>query len=93
MVVEPSGRAIRVRVWVAGLAWCLRDGGFAADWLSRQRPETGKFNAWAWVVKMFADTLGDGLKDVMPTIINSALSNSTITALRPDWWGCVHSPH
>jgi hypothetical protein len=31
--------------------------------------ETGNFNAWGWVVKMFADTLGDGLKDVMPTVV------------------------
>ena len=54
--------------------------------------KTGEGNAWYWVVKMFIDTLGSVPKDVVSTLVNGRPSNTTITALRPDQWMCIHSP-
>ena len=54
--------------------------------------KTGHGTAWFWVVKMFTDTLGSGPKDVLPTLVNGALSNQTVRpfdSTRPGM--CAHS--
>ena len=52
---------------------------------------TGQGDAWFWVVKMFIDTLGSGPKDVHPTLVNGAPSDTTVRAVEPERWTCVHS--
>ena len=53
---------------------------------------TGHGTAWFWVVQMFTDTLGSGPKDVLPTLVNGALSNQTVRPFDPTRPGmCAHS--
>ena len=56
----------------------------------------GLGNAWFWVLKMFIDTLGSGLKDVVETSLDSSGgggggSRPPIRPLFGDHWVCIHS--
>ena len=51
----------------------------------------GLGNAWYWVLKMFADTLGSDPKDVHRASVNGVPGNATVRPPRPGEWWCTHS--
>merc|ERR1712039_1113215 len=52
---------------------------------------TGQADAFWWVIKLFFDSLGSGLKTVAKLQVNGTPANELIRAIHPDAWVCTHS--